>query len=103
RALGALAALALWLGGAAGAQASEQITHTYASAGEQSFVVPAGVSTIQVRAVGGAGASGNSRPAEVNGQIAVSPGETLYLEVGGNGSGSGGGFNGGGEGGNFQA
>jgi len=103
RALGALAALALWLGGAAGAQASEQITHTYASAGEQSFVVPAGVSTIQVRAVGGAGASGNSRPAEVNGQIAVSPGETLYLEVGGNGSGSDGGFNGGGEGGNFQA
>ncbi len=99
----ALVVLALWLWSAAGAQASEQVLHVYALQGEQSFVVPGGVDEIQVRAVGGIGYPGDSRPAEVSSGLSVSPGETLYLEVGGNGSGWQGGFNGGGEGGDFEA
>jgi hypothetical protein len=80
---------------------------------EQTFTVPAGVTTIHVLAVGGkGGAGGNSGEypggaggfgAFVTADLPVSPGEVLYVEVGGNGldgsSGGAGGFNGGGAGG----
>jgi hypothetical protein len=77
--------------------------------GEQTFVVPAGVSSIHVLAVGGSG--GDAFPgggaggasAVVSGEETVTPGQTLYVEVGGSGQpeleGGHGGFNGGGEGG----
>ncbi|MGO9488109.1 MAG: IPT/TIG domain-containing protein [Solirubrobacteraceae bacterium] len=74
--------------------------------GEQSLVVPGAVSRLRVFAVAGSGGSAG-RPggaaAQVGGEVHVSPGQTLYVEVGGNGAGEGsggeGGFNGGGGGG----
>jgi hypothetical protein len=89
--------------GATSAAATTQIFSYTGS--EQTFTVPSGVSTIHVLAIGGqggkAGASGGSG-AEVQGNLSVKPGQTLYVEVGGEG-GSGsivspGGFNGGGDG-----
>jgi hypothetical protein len=77
------------------------ITCTYLSTGaEQTFVVPAGVTSIHVVAIGGKGADAarnyqfgrGGYGAEVSGDLAVTPGATVYVEVGGNG----GGFNGGG-------
>ncbi len=81
-------------------------TFTYTGA-EQTFVVPEGITAVQVTAVGGHGGSGTpggagGPAAQVSGVLSVNPGETLYLEVGGNGGEAGpfsaGGFNGGGEG-----
>jgi len=73
---------------------------------EQVFVVPSGVHSLQIRVVGGGGGEGGAEggtAAEVVGSFEVTPGETLYVEVGGNGGSSGeggaGGFNGGGAGG----
>jgi hypothetical protein len=68
--------------------------------GEQTFTVPAGVTTVHVVAVGGRGGSAaatGGAPAVVSANLAVTPGQTLFLEVGGNGNAKGvGGFNGGG-------
>lgn len=101
--LAALFGAMAWLLGASGAHASETLTRTFSPAGaEQSWVVPAGVTTLGVRAVGGRGRDGGE-PAEVTGQIAVVPGQTLYVEVGGTATGQGGGFNGGGKGGDAAA
>src|SRR5215216_3724498 len=75
-------------------------TQTFSYTGaEQMYVVPAGVTAVRVDAVGGrgdgdSGAGGN--PHKVVGAISVTPGETLYVEVGGNGNDAVGGFNGGG-------
>ena len=80
---------------------------------EQTFTVPAGVTSLQIVAIGGdggdtplfpSGAVQGGRAAEVTGTINVTPGQTLYVVVGGNGNdadiGAGaGGFNGGGDGG----
>lgn len=82
---------------------------------EQAYTVPAGVTAVRVTATGapgGTGAPGPTGPgvagglgAEVTGDLAVTPGEVLYVEVGGqgtDGSSSGGGlpgWNGGGLGG----
>jgi hypothetical protein len=66
--------------------------------GEQAFVVPSGVHKLSVRLVGGSGGSGGAAggaAADVLGDLEVSPGETLYVEVGGNGETGAGGFNGG--------
>lgn len=68
---------------------------------EQQFTVPAGVSTIHAVLVGGHGGTINTgvyggRGAAVAGDLAVTPGSTLYVEVGGNGQYISGGFNGGG-------
>ena len=94
--------------------AATPVTFGYTGA-EQSYVVPAGVSSLQVGAtgapggtgvasgdggIGGAGANG----AHVDAVVPVTPGETLYVEIGGAGgtgnqnSGGTGGFNGGGAG-----
>jgi hypothetical protein len=80
---------------------------------EQVFVVPDGINTIHVVAIGGSGADSTGRPggipgglggigARVEGTLFVTPGQTLYVEVGGNGGDlncvCNGGFNGGGDG-----
>ena len=85
-------------------------TCAYTTVGEDTFTVPAGVGAIDVVAVGGAGGapalSPKSRADQVLGTLAVTPGETLWVDVGGvGGAGTAqksytvGGFNGGGNGG----
>ena len=69
-------------------------TFTYTGA-EQTFKVPGGVHGIQVLAVGGHGGAtgwiGGGEVAEIRAGLTVTPGETLYIEVGGRGGdGSGG-------------
>ncbi len=67
--------------------------------GEQKFVVPSGVFGVDVVAVGARGGSAGGAGgvgAQVDGEVSVTPGETLYVEVGGDGVVDGGGFNGGG-------
>lgn len=91
------------------AGASTPLSQTFGYTGtQQSFVVPTGVSSVTVVATGasgglglrvsaaGAGGAGGAG-AEVSAQLSVTPGETLYIEVGGpggaapGGSGTGGG------------
>jgi hypothetical protein len=101
----AIFALALALPAVAGAE-----TKVFQSTGaEQTFVVPDGVTSIHAVAIGGRGGTGSFGGAAgglgalVSGDFAVTPGQTLYIEVGGNGgsgeTGGAGGFNGGGAGG----
>jgi hypothetical protein len=76
---------------------------------EQCFVVPANVTSARIAAVGGSSQyfSATSHGAKVAATVAVTPGSTLYVEVGGapsvnsvsNASGLAGGFNGGASGG----
>lgn len=94
------------------ASTASAATQTFLYTGtEQSFKVPAGVTAVGVVAIGGSGGRGagpggglGGEPAEVSGNLPVTPGETLYVEVGGNGLdaspaiGGFGGFNGGGNG-----
>ena len=93
----------------AGASPAVAATKTFLYTGsEQTFSVPAGDSSIQVALVGGRGGNGSaggvgSFGASVQTPLTVTPGETLYIEVAGNGgsssgSGGAGGFNGGGDG-----
>src|SRR5437763_1076043 len=79
-----------------------------ATGAEQSFLVPAGVTTVHVTLVGAPGGNGRDNGgssgaggngAQVTADLAVTPGDTLYIEVGGagqDGSVAAGGFNGGG-------
>ena len=75
--------------------------------GPYTFTVPAGVTSLNVEAIGGAGGNWNTalpytRGADVSATLAVTPGQTLYVYVGGNGGGAlpnAGGVNGGGTGG----
>lgn len=98
----------------AGAGAASAQTVTFLSTGaEQTFTVPEGVTSIRMVAIGGRGGDGSPNGAAPGGSggfgatvaadIAVTPGQTLFVEVAGNGgsaaSGGAGGFNGGGEGG----
>lgn len=90
--------------GVAPAAATTQ-TFVYTGA-EQSFEVPSGVHNLRIRLVGGYGGEASSqggRSAEVVSSLKVTPRETLYVEVGGNGQtaaeGGAGGFNGGAAGG----
>jgi hypothetical protein len=95
--------------GAAVAQAAEIASQTFATPGEHGFVVPAGVTSVQVTLVGGAGGAGSGgalggTAATATATLTVGPGETLYGEVAGNGQAvlgfeNGGGYNGGGSGG----
>ena len=98
-------------------QSGSTATCTYLPTGTtQTLTVPAGVTSLQIVAVGGQGGSGLGGPggngAKVAGTLSgVSPGQVLYVIVGGNGgNGSGahangqpGGFYGGGAGGNGSA
>ena len=88
-------------------------TTVFTSTGaEQTFTVPTGVTGLHVVVVGGHGGAGGAADpvpgglgAVATADIAVSPGQVLYVEVGGNGASdssgghSVGGFNGGGDGG----
>lgn len=74
---------------------------------EQTFVVPGGVTSLNVVAVGASGAPGAfssvaGKGARVSGTISVTPGEHLFIEVGAPGHLSEHGFNGGGQGGLFD-
>lgn len=87
------------------AQALVEEEFTY-SGGEQEFTVPAGVHKIGAKATGGtggaAGAVSGGEAAQASSYLSVTPGDTLYVEVGGTGQseaeGGAGGFNGGGSG-----
>ncbi len=103
--MGALAALALSVPGSADAAGIG--TQAFTTSGEQSFTVPAAVTSVQVTLVGGNGGNGQDGgsggiPATVTATLAVAPGQTLYAEVAGNGTsggtsgGSAGGYGGGG-------
>jgi len=72
---------------------------TFASTGyEQCYTVPVGVTSVHVTSTGAPGAGGGNG-GRVTRDLDVTPGQTLYVEVGGTGSGTSGGFNGGGGGG----
>ncbi|HEV7584617.1 MAG TPA: IPT/TIG domain-containing protein [Solirubrobacteraceae bacterium] len=78
--------------GGSSASAGEVVTRSF-TANEDSFVVPAGVSSIEVVAVGGAGGSNargviGGQGARASGALSVTPGETLYVHVGGKGVGA---------------
>ena len=108
-----LAVLAMGAVVAGTASAASKVTETFNSTGaEQSFVVPAGVTSVRVRAIGEAGEVGQidsldqgaapgGAGAVVAGFLPVTPGETLYVEVAARGFNGGGepGFDGGGGGG----
>jgi hypothetical protein len=81
------------------------VTCSYASIGaEQQFAVPVGVTNLHVTAVGGAGGDSTFMGGTTSGglgglvsaDLPVTPGQLLYVEVGGAGSTAAGGFNGGG-------
>jgi Glycine rich protein/Divergent InlB B-repeat domain len=93
---------------------AEAATSTFGfTGGEQVFVVPGGVTRLQLVAVGAPGGKGfDDTPgigglggfgSRVSGALAVMPGQRLFIEVGGTGAsgaaGGAGGFNGGGSGG----
>ncbi len=85
------------------AHAGTQGSVSFTATGEHAITVPAGVSSLRVDAIGGRGFGPNGTGAEVTADIAVTPGETLYAEVGGDGAGpndaqgpGAGGWNGGG-------
>lgn len=91
----AVAALAtIWMASPAAAG-----TATFLGTGaEQSFTVPAGVTSVRVAATGSGGAergaNSGGRAAVVTATLSVAPGQVFYVEVGGIGA-----FGGGGEGG----
>jgi hypothetical protein len=80
------------------------VTEKFTIEGEHMFTVPDGVHKIGVKAIGGTGGDAGTvlggEAAEVTSYLLVSPGETLYAEVGGRGQSQGeggaGGLNGGG-------
>jgi hypothetical protein len=92
-----------------GAAAAGTASQAFTTSGEHAFAVPAGVTSVQVTLVGGNGAAGleshNGYRAPggagriVVATLAVSPGETLFAEVAGDGGTAGaGGYGGGGTG-----
>ena len=103
-----LCALGLSLAWAASPAQAATATFGY-TGGEQAFLVPSGNSMVHVLAVGGSGGDGDllgGAAAEVSANLAVIPGQVLYVEVGGigqdsgeGGAGGAGGFNGGAAGG----
>ena len=90
-AAGVLLGLALAAAWPATSPAGAATTTTFLYTGaQQTFVVPAGVTSVQVLAVGGRGGNGlapggglGGAPAEVSGDLEVFPGQKLYVEVGG--------------------
>ena len=87
----------LWLGSGVAQAGAISATQTFTKAGESTFVVPAGDSSLSVTATGTQGANGFTScggfGAVLKATLSVTPGETLYVEVGGvgaNGGGSGG-------------
>lgn len=85
--------------------ASGSCSSPFTTPGESTCVVPSDAVGVTITAVGGAGASGGGVGDRVQATFPVGPGdpvkpgETLFVEVGGNGSGTTGGANGGANGG----
>ena len=79
-------------------QTGRVVTCTYQYTGsEQTFAVPSDVSSVNVSATGAAGGGTlGGFGATVSGTVAAPPGSTLYVEVGGMGGATSGGFDGGG-------
>ena len=66
--------------------AADPVTVNFTATGaEQQWTVPAGVSTIHVVLIGGRGGNSGGFGAKVTGDVTVTPGATLYVEVGGAG------------------
>src|ERR1700735_1547364 len=85
---GACAAIALGLPSIA--TASETLAQDFTVAGEHEFVVPSAVNSLRATLIGGNGAPGHGgfpggAGATVTATLAVTPGETLYVEVAGSG------------------
>jgi hypothetical protein len=85
----ALASVLLPLLTASAASATE-VTRTF-TAQEEAFLVPQGVTSIKVTAIGGRGGENvqnqaGGRGAKVSGTLTVTPGQILYVHVGGNGA-----------------
>jgi hypothetical protein len=62
---------------------------SFATVGEHAFTVPLGVTSVHVVAIGGRGGGGyvpGGLGARVEADVRVSPGSTVYAEVGGNGA-----------------
>jgi hypothetical protein len=81
----ALAAAAV---SASPAWAATPVTVTYTAAGEHPFTVPDGVTSLQVVVVGAKGGGGfaaGGYGARAEGELQVTPGQKLYVEVGGKG------------------
>ena len=111
--LGLAAVVVAAVGGAEPAAA--QSTEFSYTGGEQTYTVPAGVNSLSITAVGAPGGAAThceaavcppgdlgpglpaGRGAVVSGVVSVTPGQTLYVEVGGTGGVPAGGFNGGGK------
>lgn len=66
------------------------VTVTYTDTGEHVFTVPAGVTSLHVVAIGGKGGGGFAAPggagARTEGDLTVTPEQTLYVEVAGDGA-----------------
>jgi hypothetical protein len=93
-----LAALGLLVGAAPAAAActlgsAAPVSFPYTGA-EACYVVAPAVMSVHVLVIGAGGAGGPSSGASVTADLTVTPGETLYVEVGGSGASDG--FNGGG-------
>jgi len=79
--------------------ANPQVTTFNFTGGEQTYTVPPGMNSVAIIATGGAGGGPSAgRGAVVSALVPVTPGEVLYVEVGGIGGQPLGGFNGGGNG-----
>jgi uncharacterized repeat protein (TIGR02543 family) len=109
---GTAAAVAALVGGtlmSAGSAQAAGDSETFAPTGaEQTYVVPSGVTSVTVTVAGAPGSagelgSGGGQGRVVTADLSVTPGQNLYVEVGGPGAGSMGGFNGGGAGGGHGA
>jgi hypothetical protein len=91
----ALVAL-LWLVVSSPASAASPVLRAWGPAGyQQTFTVPAGVTTLDIAVQGGRGGSGFSGGstggggglgARVTGSLHVTPGQTLYMDIGSSGS-----------------
>jgi hypothetical protein len=75
------------------APCADAATTSFTTSGEHQFTVPPGVTSIHVVAVGGKGGDTGTLHVELGGfggtataDLAVSPGQVLYAEVGGNGT-----------------
>ena len=97
RATGGLVVAVIWLLLAAVAAQASSVSYSYSS-GYQSFDVPTGVTSLHFAVNGGSGADGQgtygggsgASGANVSGDMAVTPGQTLTLWVGGAGQADGG-------------
>jgi LPXTG-motif cell wall-anchored protein len=106
-AAGALGLGLVLIGGVAPASAGTG-TEVFTTTGSTAFVVPAGVTLIQVIALGGSGGGLSTVDPSLKGgagalitaDLPVTPGATYHVHVGGNGAVTTGGANGGGAGGN---